>query len=213
MSGARLAVLASGQGSNYAALEGAIERGDLPARIVLVISDVAGAPVLARARSHGVPTLHLGPEAGEDAHGRYSRARYGAALAELLEQHGADYVVLAGFMRMLGGEVLRRYEHRIVNVHPSLLPAFPGLDAQRQAWEYGVKVSGCTVHLVDEGMDAGPVLAQHAVAVLPDDTVEALTRRIQAAEHQLYWRTVKQLISGELRFEGRRCLTEGSMRP
>lgn len=210
MSAPRLAVLASGRGSNYAALAAAVERGDLTADIVLVLTDVAGAPVLELAGERGTPTEVLGPAAGVGAGGSYSRARYGAALAAMLERYHVQYVALAGFMRMLGGEVLSRYAGRIVNVHPSLLPAFPGLDAQKQALAHGVKVSGCTVHLVNEGMDTGPILAQQAVPVLADDSVDTLTQRIQAAEHDLYWRALNELLLVAAPLAGHRPTTEGS---
>lgn len=200
-----LAVLASGRGSNFVALADAVERGDLHVRMAVVVSDVAEAPVLAAARQRGIAIEFVDPALARGANGRYSRAAYSDILLAALRRHGAEYVALAGFMRLLGGELLAAYKHRIVNIHPSLLPAFPGLEAQRQALDYGVKVTGCTVHLVDEGMDTGPVLAQRAVAVEPGDTVDKLSARILAAEHDLYWRTVQRLVSGQLRVVGRRA--------
>jgi len=201
-----LAVLASGRGSNFVAIAEAVRRGDLPVRLALVLSDVPDAPVLEKAASFGVPTVVVHPAAARDDQGRYSRDRYSDLVLEELLRRGVEYVALAGFMRLLGGELLRRYERRIVNIHPSLLPAFPGLDAQRQALEYGVRVTGCTVHLVDAGVDTGPVIAQRAVPVEPDDTVETLTARILAAEHDLYWRALKRLVTETLVLHGRRAV-------
>lgn len=200
-----LAVLASGRGSNFVAIADAVRRGDLPVRLALLLSDVAEAPVLAEAERRGVPTVVLDPAKARDAQGRYSRARYSDLVLEELVRHDIEYVALAGFMRLLGGRLLKHYEGRIVNIHPSLLPAFPGLDPQEQALEYGVHVTGCTVHLVDEGMDTGPVIAQRAVLVQPDDTVESLTARILAAEHDVYWRAIKQLVTNSLVIRGRRA--------
>lgn len=200
-----LAVLASGRGSNFLALADAVARGDLHVRIGVVLSDVADAPVLESARERGIAAEFVDPAAARGADGRYSRTAYSGLLLAALRRHGAEYVALAGFMRLIGGDLLMAYKHRVVNIHPSLLPAFPGLDAQRQAFEYGVKVTGCTVHLVDGGMDTGPVLAQRAVPVEPDDTVQTLTARILAAEHDVYWRTLQRLVSGELRLDGRRA--------
>lgn len=200
-----LAVLASGRGSNFLALDEAVRRGDLHVHIGAVISDVADAPVLEAARERGIATEFVDPAGARGPDGRYSRAVYSGLLLAAVKRHGAEYIALAGFMRLIGGELLTAYRHRIVNIHPSLLPAFPGLDAQRQAFDYGVKVTGCTVHLVDDGMDTGPVLAQRPVPVEPDDTLETLTARILAAEHDLYWRTLQQLVSGQLRLDGRRA--------
>lgn len=199
-----LAVLASGRGSNFVAIAEAVRRGDLPMRLALVLSDVPGAPVLERAAEFGVPTVVVEPAAARDETGRYSRRRYGDLVLEELLRRGVEYVALAGFMRLLGGELLRRYAGRIVNIHPSLLPAFPGLEPQRQALEYGVCVTGCTVHLVDEGMDTGPIIAQRAVPVEPGDTVETLTARILEAEHDLYWRALKRLATEKFVLDGRR---------
>lgn len=198
-------VLASGRGSNFVALADAAERGDLQAQIAVVLSDVADAPVLAAAQARGIAAEFVDPALARGVDGRYSRAAYSDLLLTALQRHGVEYVALAGFMRLIGGRLLTAYKHRIVNIHPSLLPAFPGLAAQRQALDYGVKVTGCTVHLVDAGMDTGPVLAQRAVPVEPGDTLETLTARILAAEHDLYWRTLQQLINGKLRLDGRRA--------
>lgn len=200
-----LAVLASGRGSNFTAIADAVDRGDLPVRLALVMSDVADAPVLDAAARRGIPTAVVTSENARGTDGRYSRASYGRLVLEELERHGVNYVALAGFMRLLGGDLLERYNGRIVNIHPSLLPSFPGLDAQRQALEHGVKVTGCTVHLVDNGMDTGPIIAQRAVEVAPDDTVESLANRILEAEHDLYWRAIRRLVTEKLVVDGRRA--------
>lgn len=209
----KLAVLASGRGSNFVALADAVERGDLSADIAVVIADVADAPVLTMAAQRGIPTQFVDPAYAIGPAGRYSRGAYGQLLLEALERHGVQFVALAGFMRLLGGLLLERFERRIVNIHPSLLPAFPGLDAQKQALDAGVKVSGCTVHIVDGGMDTGPILAQRAVPVLDDDTVQSLASRILVEEHDVYWRTVKRLVAGEVELVGRRASFTGGGRP
>ncbi len=191
----RVGVLISGRGSNLQALIDARDRGELGADIGLVISNVAAAPGLARARSAGIATLEL------DHRGR-RREDFDAELVARLRDGGVGVVCLAGFMRRLSPVFLRAFPRQVLNVHPSLLPSFPGLDAQRQALEYGVKVSGATVHLVDEGLDSGPIVMQEAVAVLPDDNVESLSARILEAEHRIYPQAVRA-------FSGGRCHTEG----
>jgi len=195
---ARLAVLLSGRGSNFEALADACVRGDLPARIVLVLADRADAAGLGKARARGLPARLEERRAGEP------RAGYEERLAGHLETAGADIVCLAGFMRVLSPAFVTRFERRIVNVHPSLLPAFPGLDAQKQAFEHGVKVAGATVHLVDAGTDTGPIAGQEAVAVLPGDDEGALAARILCTEHHLYASTVARLLAGGWTVVGRR---------
>jgi phosphoribosylglycinamide formyltransferase-1 len=196
--GGRVAVLASGSGTNLQALL------DHPAvGVVLVVSDRSDAGALQRARGAGVESLHLDP----DAFG--SREDHDATLVRLLEDRGIDLVCLAGYMRILSPVAVRAFEGRIVNVHPSLLPAFPGAHAVRDALEWGVKVTGCTVHLVDEEVDHGPILAQEAVAVLAGDDEESLHGRIQTVEHRLYPATVQDLLEGRLRVQGRR-VTRGA---
>jgi phosphoribosylglycinamide formyltransferase 1 len=190
-------VLISGRGSNLQALLDAAAAGELGGRVALVISNVAEAPGLDRARRAGVPT------AVHDHRAR-PRADHDRAMLADLRAHGVDLVCLAGYMRLLSPVLLDAYPQRVLNVHPSLLPAFPGLDAQRQAWEHGVKVSGATVHIVEAGLDTGPILAQEAVPVLESDTAEALSARILAAEHHLYPRAVRLLLEGRCRIEGRR---------
>jgi phosphoribosylglycinamide formyltransferase-1 len=193
----RVAVLASGRGSNFEALV----RGDTaPGKVVLVVSDRPDAPVLDRAEALGIEGLHLKP-------GNY-RTRMGireeGMWADELHGRGVDLVCLAGFMRMLKGPLLKAYPQAVMNIHPSLLPAFPGLDAQGQAVEYGVRVAGCTVHYVDLGMDSGPVILQQAVEARFEDTAETLSARILEQEHRIYPRAVALHCAGRLMVEGRR---------
>ncbi len=195
-----LAVLGSGKGSNFQSIFEAIEEGRLAARIVCVISDVPEAFILERARRAGLPAefVDCGP---------WRTKVEGEAEQRLLERlraHGADTIALAGFMRMLKRGLISAYPGRIVNIHPSLLPAFPGLRAWQQALEYGVRVTGCTVHFVDEGMDTGPIIVQRTVPVLDDDTPDTLHARIQEQEHIAYPEALDLLARGRLRIEGRR---------
>jgi phosphoribosylglycinamide formyltransferase-1 len=192
-----IAVLLSGRGSNFLALHSAIERGDLPARIALVASNFDEAPGLSRARELGLQAIAV-PHRGEP-----SRAAHEAKLAESVAASGAEWLCLAGYMRLLSADFVRRFERRILNIHPSLLPSFPGLDAQRQAVEAGVKISGCTVHFVDEGLDSGPIVAQRAVAVADGDDVETLSGRILEAEHRLYPEALRRLLTESWRVDGR----------
>jgi phosphoribosylglycinamide formyltransferase-1 len=194
----RLAVLVSGRGSNLQAIIDAISDGRLPAEIALVISNVQGARGLARADAADIPTAVL-------PHGQWAtRQQYDSALAETIRQHEVDLVCLAGFMRLLSPTFIDAFHHRVLNIHPSLLPSFPGLDAQRQAFEHGVEVTGVTVHLVDAQLDAGPIVMQAAVPVLPADTLETLTARILAEEHRVYPEAIRRVLDGGWRIEGRR---------
>ena len=195
----RIGILGSGKGSNFAALADAITAGALPASVATVLSDVESAGILDLARQRGIPARFLHPGPFRTKLDDSAEAAYIAALAEAR----VDLVVLAGFMRILKGEFLRRFEGRVVNIHPSLLPSFPGLAAWKQALDYGVKVTGCTVHLVDQGVDTGPILAQRAVPVLDDDTAESLHARIQIAERNLYPEVVAQLVRQEVSVKGR----------
>jgi phosphoribosylglycinamide formyltransferase-1 len=190
-------VLISGRGSNLQALLDAEARGELGGHVALVISNVAGAPGLTRARRAGVPALV------HDHRGKPREEHDRAMLADL-RAHEVELVCLAGYMRLLSPVLLEAFPDRVLNVHPSLLPAFPGLHAQRQAWEHGAKVSGATVHLVEAGLDCGPIVLQEAVPVQEDDTAEALAARILEAEHRLYPRAVRLLLEGRCRVEGRR---------
>jgi len=197
---ARLGVLGSGKGSNFVAIAEACAAGEIPATIALVISDVADAGILDRARERGIAARHLPPGPYRTRLDDASEASYVAALQEA----AVDFVVLAGFMRVLKERFLRAYCHRVVNIHPSLLPAFRGLEAWKQAFEYGVKVTGVTVHFVDEGVDTGPVIVQAPVLVQDNDTPASLHQRIQEVEHRLYPAAVAALVRGTLRTEGRR---------
>jgi len=194
----RLGVLASGRGSNLQAIIDAIEAGRLPARLAVVVSDREQAPALGRAARHGAPALSVSPKDHGD------RAAYDRALRQTLHAHGVELVCLAGFLRILGPELIRPLAGRVMNIHPSLLPAFPGLDAQRQALDWGVRVTGATVHFVDEGVDTGPIIVQEAVAVLAGDTAETLSERILAVEHRLYPRAIRLYAEERLRIVGRR---------
>jgi len=195
---ARLAVLLSGRGSNFEALAAACERGGLPARIALVLADRADAAGLVKARARGLEAALEERLAGEP------RAAHEERLAARIEEAGADVVCLAGFMRVLSPAFVDRFQGRVVNVHPSLLPSFPGLEAQRQALVHGVKVAGATVHLVDAGTDTGPIAGQEAVPVLERDDEERLSARILAVEHRLYPSTLARLLAGGWTVEGRR---------
>ena len=195
---ARLAILLSGRGSNFEALADACDRGELPARIVLVLSDRLDAPGLEKARRRGLPALCEERGAGE------ARAAHEERLAARIEAAGADVVCLAGFMRVLSPAFVTRLERRIVNVHPSLLPSFPGLEAQKQALEHGVMVAGATVHLVDAGTDTGPIAGQEAVRVLPGDDAARLSARILDVEHRLYPSVLARLLAGGWSVRGRR---------
>jgi len=198
----RLGVLASGRGSNLQAIIDAIEAGRLPARLAVVVSDREQAPALGRAARHGAPALSVSPKDHGD------RAAYDRALRQTLHAHGVELVCLAGFLRILGPELIRPLAGRVMNIHPSLLPAFPGLDAQRQALDWGVRVTGATVHFVDEGVDTGPIIVQEAVPVLAGDTAETLSERILAVEHRLYPRAIRLYAEGRLRIVGRRVLID-----
>jgi phosphoribosylglycinamide formyltransferase 1 len=196
---ARIAVLASGTGSNLQAL---LDDEVVGPALALVVSDRAEAKALDRARSAGVEAVHLDPK----AHG--SRDEHDAALVELLKDRNIGLVCLAGYMRILSTDFVRALWGRTLNVHPSLLPAFPGAHAVREALAWGVRVTGCTVHLVDEEVDHGPILAQEAVPVLPDDDEASLHSRIQEAEHRLYPRAVRLMMNDRIRVEGRRVIVE-----
>jgi phosphoribosylglycinamide formyltransferase-1 len=198
----RLGVLVSGRGSNLQALIDAIGDGRLDATIAIVISNVAGAGGLDRARNAGIETAVL------DHRGWPSRDDYDRALVEELRAHDADVVCLAGFMRRIGAPFIEAFPGAIVNIHPSLLPSFPGLHAQRQALAHGVKVSGVTVHLVTAELDAGPIIVQRAVPVLEGDTEEALSARILVEEHHAYPEAVQRLLDGGWTVDGRRLVTK-----
>jgi phosphoribosylglycinamide formyltransferase-1 len=195
----RLGILLSGRGSNFLAIFDAIEEKRLDAEIAVVISNRPDALGLAAARERGIPTVSF-PSKGLD------REAYDRQLIQELRAHNVDLVCLAGYMRILSGYFIREFPMRILNIHPSLLPAFPGLDAQHQALEHGVKIAGCTVHFVDEGLDSGPIVAQAAVPVLDEDTAESLAARILKEEHRLYSEAIGLVLSGRYRIEGRRVI-------
>ena len=196
-----LGVLISGRGSNLQAIIDAIAAGTLDARIAVVISNQPDAPGLERARRVGIETLVLSHRASS------SREEYDRVLAEHLRARGVGLVCLAGFMRLLSPVFIQAFPNAILNIHPSLLPAFPGLDAQHQAWAHGVKLAGATVHLVDCDLDAGPIVLQRAVPVLEDDTPDTLSARILKEEHKLYPEAIRLVLDGGWRIEGRRfCL-------
>jgi phosphoribosylglycinamide formyltransferase 1 len=195
-------VLISGRGSNLQALIDAQGRGALGGEVGVVISNVASAAGLDRARRAGIPALVI------DHRGK-KREDFDAEVVAGLRAHRVDLVCLAGFMRLLSPLFVRAFAGRILNIHPALLPAFPGLEVQRQALEYGVKVSGATVHFVDEGLDSGPIVAQEAVPVLSSDTPETLAARILEAEHRIYPRAVRLVLEGRCRIEGRTVKVEG----
>jgi phosphoribosylglycinamide formyltransferase-1 len=197
-----IGVLVSGRGSNLQALIDASKRGELGGAIGVVFSNVETAPGLERARRAGIPV------AFRDHRGR-TREAFDAEVVSILHAHGVELVCLAGYMRLLSPVFLRAFPGRILNVHPALLPAFPGKGAQRQALEHGVKVSGATLHLVNEDLDAGPILAQEAVAVLEGDTEETLAARILEAEHRIYPRAVRAMLEGRVSVSGRRVILEG----
>lgn len=198
----RLAILLSGRGSNFQAIHEAIESGSLQAEIVCVISNRPEAQGIARARQYGDPVHVL------DHKTFASRAAHEEAVLRVLDQARPDLIALAGYMRLLSASFIARYPNRIVNIHPSLLPAFPGVDAQAQAVAYGVKVSGCTVHFVDENLDAGPILVQRPVAVRDDDTPQTLSARILEQEHAAYVEALQKLATRRHRIDGRRVVFE-----
>lgn len=202
---ARLGVLISGRGSNLVAIADAIGRGELDASIAIVISNRADAGGIERARERGIASVVV-------PHREYgTREEHEAEVARILAASAVDYVVLAGYMRKLDRTLLDAFSNRIVNIHPSLLPSFPGTDAQRQAIEHGVRVSGCTVHLVDESLDGGPILVQRAVEVFEDDDVESLSARILVEEHRAYVEALRRLIAG-VRVEARRVISAAERR-
>ncbi len=194
-----IAVLLSGRGSNFLAIHAAIERGEVPAEIALVVSNVADAPGLGRARELGLPALAIPHQ------GMLRRVQEEKVIAAL-QGAGAEWICLAGYMRLLSPDFIAAFRHRIVNIHPSLLPAFPGLDPQAQAIAHGVRVSGCTVHLVDEGLDSGPIVVQRTVPVMEDDTPATLSARILKQEHQAYPEALRRLLTEPWKIEGRRLL-------
>lgn len=196
----RIGVLGSGKGSNFVAIADAIAAGKIAAEIGIVVSDVESAGILTHARERQLPARYIAPgkfrtKLDEDAEREF---------VNVLTEARVDLIVLAGFMRVLKGDFLRAFEGRIVNIHPSLLPSFPGLESWRQALDYGVKLAGCTVHFVDAGVDSGAIIGQQAVPVVDGDTAETLHARIHAAEHELYPRCVAAIARGDISVTGRK---------
>jgi phosphoribosylglycinamide formyltransferase-1 len=200
----RLGILLSGRGSNFLAIAESIRGGKLPGvEIAIVISNVAEAPGIAAAAQLCLPYAVLVSE------GR-KRAEHDAGVAAMLKTHGVDLVCLAGYMRLLSPEFVAAFPHRILNIHPSLLPAFPGLDAQQQAFDYGVKVTGCTVHFVDDELDHGAIVLQRAIPVLETDDARSLAARVLAEEHIAYTEAIARVVSGEYEMRGRRYVKTGN---
>jgi len=202
MSRLRVAVLISGRGSNMESLARACADEHFPAEICVVVSNVADAPGLAKAASFGIPTSVV------DHTGFDSKAAFEAEIIRVLDDHGAELVCLAGFMRVLSKDFVARFPHRILNIHPSLLPSFPGLNVQQKAIDYGVRYSGCTVHFVVPEVDAGPIVLQAVVPIVQDDCEEALASRILEQEHLIYPEAVRLVAEGRVRIEGRRVLID-----
>ena len=200
----RLGILVSGRGSNLQAIIDAIEAKRLAAEIRVVVSDQAEAYALERARTHGIATATL------DAKEYPSREDFDRAVIRCLRDHQVELVCLAGFMRILSSHFIQEYRNRILNIHPALLPSFPGLHVQRKALKYAVKFSGCTVHFVDEGTDTGPIIIQGVVSVLDGDTEDSLAARILRLEHQIYPRAIQLIAEGRLQIVGRQVLCKGS---
>lgn len=195
----RLGVLLSGRGSNFQAIAARVSAGDIPAEIVVVIANRPDAPGLDAARSLGLKAVSL-PSKGLD------RESYDRQLIATLQEHNVDWVILAGYMRILSAAFIRAFPQRILNIHPSLLPSFPGLDAQHQAFDYGVKITGCTVHFVDEHLDHGPIVMQAQVSVDPSDTAETLSAKILAQEHRIYSESLRRLLTEPWQIDGRRVV-------
>ena len=195
----RLGVLLSGRGSNFEAIARNCAAGKVPAQIAVVISNREDAKGLETARAAGIPPIAI-PSKGK------THEEHDALVAAELQAAGVDLVVLAGYMRILTAWFIQQFPHRILNIHPALLPAFPGLDAQHQAWEYGVRFSGCTVHFVDEKMDSGPIVAQSVVPVFDEDTTESLSARILAEEHRIYSEAIIAILTRNWRVDGRRVV-------
>ena len=201
----RLGILLSGRGSNFEAIADQVAAGRIDAEIAVVLSNRPEARGLEVAQRRGLPAVCI-PSKGLD------REVYDAMLVRELKAKAVDLVCLAGFMRLLSASFVRAFPQRILNIHPSLLPAFPGLDAQKQALEYGVKITGCTVHLVDEFLDAGPIVLQAAVPVLDEDTVDSLSARILKEEHRVYSEAIRMMLNGNFRNEGRRVIASTAKR-
>ncbi|MCE5195318.1 MAG: phosphoribosylglycinamide formyltransferase [Nitrospiraceae bacterium] len=194
----KIGVLASGRGSNFQAIIDSIKKGAVKAKIKILITDVPSAYVVERAKKHSIDHLYLNPAAFETKNDFFS------AIADELKSRDVELVVLAGFMRIVKKPLIDAFRNKIINIHPALLPSFPGLHGQKQALDYGVRISGCTVHFVDEGMDTGPIIIQAAVPVLPDDTDDALSERILSYEHKIFPEAIRLFAEGRLEMRGRK---------
>ncbi|MCC3144587.1 phosphoribosylglycinamide formyltransferase [Halanaerobium sp. Z-7514] len=194
----KMAVFASGRGSNFQSIIDAVKRGDIPAEIKVLLSDKEDSGALKRAESEDIENIFINPEHFEN------KSEYEKEIINILEMAEIDLIILAGYMRILSPLFVKKYKEKIVNIHPSLLPAFKGLNAQKQALDYGVKYSGCTVHFVDEGMDTGPIIMQAVVKVEEDDTVDDLAARILKEEHRIYPEAVKLIAENRIKLEGRK---------
>ena len=197
---AKLGVLVSGRGSNLQSIIDNIEKGKLNAEITVVISDLKGAYALERARKHNIKTCFVNPKDFKDRGGFFDE------IAKTLEENNVEYVILAGFMRIVPASLISIYKNRILNIHPALLPSFPGLGVQKKTLEYGVKYSGCTVHFVDEGCDTGPIVLQAVVPVLDNDAEETLSQRILKEEHRIYPKAIDLVINDKVKIMGRRVI-------
>lgn len=200
----RLGILLSGRGSNCEAIADHIDRGDLLAQIAVVVSNVSEAPGLGKARLRGLEAVYIDPRG-------LRREDFDRQVISELQRKKVDLVCLAGFMRLLSSAFVQAFPQRVLNIHPSLLPAFPGLEAQKQALQYGVKLTGCTVHFVDEGLDSGPIILQATVPVLDDDTEESLSARILEQEHKIYSQAIQVVLDGRIKLRGRRVLLDADI--
>ncbi len=200
----KIGVLVSGRGSNLQAIIDSIEAGKVKAKIEIVVSDNPKALALERCRKHGIPYMTI------EQKNHSSRKAFEEAIVKVLKEKGVELVVLAGFMRILSGHFLKHFPNRVINIHPSLIPAFQGLHAQEQAVKFGAKFSGCTVHIVDESVDAGPVIVQAVVPVLPEDTGETLAERILKWEHKILPQTIQWFAEDRIKIEGRKVIVEGA---
>lgn len=198
----KLGVLVSGRGTNLQAIIDACRSGYLSCEVSVVVSNRPGVPALRRAQAVGIPTYYIDPR----KHGKWpeAKAAFEREVVDVLESYGVDLVVLAGYDRLVGPVILRAFPNKVINIHPALLPAFPGLNAQKQALDYGVKVAGATVFFVDESVDGGPIIVQEAVPVLESDTVETLSERILEVEHKILPRAIRLIQDNRVRIEGRR---------
>jgi phosphoribosylglycinamide formyltransferase-1 len=196
----RVAIFLSGRGSNFEAIYRSSMKVNSPFKIVVVISDKKHAPGLKKAREYGIPSFYVSPKRPK------SKEQYEREILQILREKEAELICLAGYMRIVGTELLKDYENRILNIHPALLPSFPGLDAQKQALDYGVKITGCTVHFVDPGVDTGPIILQKAVEVKEDDTEEDLAQRILEQEHLAYSEAIEFYFTNRLKIKDRKVI-------